>query len=318
MALPAAIQRQVDEAAAAEAAVVQGQAQAEAVITDPTQLAPANEAQSAEQQVVEPPPPVAPSEDWQQKYKSLLGRHARETAELQAATKTAESQMANMQRQIDALMQVRKQDEAKEKQAVDPKDVENFGSDLIEMVQRYAQSAYQGITDHFGAQISALDGRLGELEKSVTGVTTRTEVTLEQQFYASLNAVVSDWEQINGETRWLDWLAEVDPIYGVPRQAALDNARAALDVERVANVFKAYKKAFPPKPVSSLANQVAPNSAGAPAPIAAPAANQQIWAAKAVEKFYSDLAKGRYAGRESEAERIAGEIDAAAAQGRIR
>jgi hypothetical protein len=38
---------------------------------------------------------------------------------------------------------------------------------------------------------------------------------------------------------------------------------------------------------------------------------------KAVQTFYNDLAKGRYRGREAEAERIENEINQAAAEGRI-
>lgn len=307
MALPAAIQRQVDEATAAQAAATQQQAQqAVGVITDPSQLAPANDVTSAPQQSVDNPPPVqAPTEDWQQKYRSLLGRHAKETGELQATSKAYESQLMNMQRQLDALAQSQKRDEAKEKQTVDPKDVENFGADMIEMVQRYAEQIFQ-----------SMDGRITAIEKQLTGVSDRTEVTLEQQFYASLNGLVPDWERVNSDSRWLEWLAEVDPVYGAQRQAALDDARKNLNVQRVANVFNAFKTSHPVKQQESLANQVAPNSASAP--VVSTQATKQIWASKAVEKFYSEVAKGRYNGREDEAARIEAEINMAAAEGRIR
>lgn len=317
MALPKAIQRQAEEAAAAEAALSQQVQPTEVVMTDPSQLTPANDPQSAAPQPVEPPPPApAPAEDWQQKYKSLQGMFAQKTGELQAQNRQYESQLSQMQKQIEVLMQARKQDEAKEKPAADPKDVENFGADLIEMVQRYAERVFQSMATQFGGKATELDGRVAALEQQVTGVAQRTNSTLEQQFYATLNTLVPDWEQVNQDQRWLSWLAETDPVYGAARQAALDAAHQQMDVQRVANVFKAFKSAHPVKPQSSLANQVAPNGAAASAP--APAGARPILTSKFVEKFYGDVAKGRYLGREAEAAQIEAEINQAAAEGRIR
>ena len=319
MALPKAIQRQADEASAAEAAIVQQAQQAEVAITNPSQLIPANDAVNATPQEYSPPPPAptpSQAEDWQQKYKSLQGMFAQKTSELQAQNRQYESQMTQMQKQLDALVQTRKQEEPKGKAAADPNDVENFGADLVDMVQRYAERVFQSMSDQFGGKASEMDGRLAALEKQVTGVSNRTDATLEQQFYATLDKLVPDWSAVNEDTRWLTWLADVDPVYGAPRQAALDAARNALDVQRVANVFNAFKAAHPAKPQNSLANQVAPNGAASAAPNAAPA--RQILSTKFIEKFYGDLAKGRYAGNEAEAQRIETEINQAAAEGRIR
>ena len=241
---------------------------------------------------------------------------AQKTGELQAQNRQYESHMSQMQRQLDALTQTRKTDEAREKAVADPKDVENFGADLIEMVQRYAERAFQNMSEHFGGKATELDGRLVALEQQVTGVSARTNTTLEQQFYATLNTLVPDWEQVNQDPRWLSWLGETDPIYGAARQAALDQAHQNMDVQRVSSVFKAFKEAHPVKARSSMANQVAPQGASGVAP-GAPAA-RPVLSAKFVEKFYNDIAKGRYAGNEAEAARIETEINQAAAEGRIR
>ena len=319
MALPRAIQRQADEAAAAEAAFMQPGQQPEVVMTDPSQLAPVNEPMSEPSQIVDAPPPTpttSADDGWEQKYKSVRGHWAQTTAELQAQNRQYESQMAQMQKQVDALMQMRKQDDVREKQSADPKDVENFGADLIEMVKRYAEQTFQSMSDQFSGKAAELDGRLGALEQQVTGVSNRANTTLEQQFYATLNTLTPDWEETNQDKRWLSWLAETDPVYGSARQAALDNAHQQMDVQRVANVFKAFKSAHPVKPQSSMANQVAPN--GAANPVLESPQPKPILGSKFIEKFYGDMAKGRYAGREAEANQIEAEINLAAAEGRIR
>lgn len=320
MALPKAIQRQADEAAAAEQALAQqAQQSAEVVVTDPSQLRPANDLVNAAAQAepAAPAPAPAPADDWQQKYRSLQGMFAQKTSELQSQNKQYESQLAQLQKQIEALSKARAQDDAaKAKAEADPKDVENFGADMVDMVQRYAERVFQAMATQFGSKVAELEGRLKGLEQQVSGVSDRTNLTLEQQFYATLNNLVPDWEEINQSEGWLKWLAEIDSVYGAPRQAALDAAHQKMDVERVAAVFKAFKAAQPPKPQSALANQVAPNGASALAP-SAPGA-RPILASKFVEKFYADVAKGRYLGRESEAAQVEAEINLAAAEGRIR
>jgi hypothetical protein len=321
MALPKSVQRQLDQANQAEAAIALEMQNAPQVLTDPSQLAaPANDPVSAPPQPAEPVQAPATADDpnsptWQQRFKSLQGMFAQKTGELQAQSKVYESQMASLQTQLAALQQAKMQEPSPKKDA-DPKDIENFGSDMIEMVQRYAERMFQSVATQLDTKVAAMDSRIGALEQQVTGVSNRTEITLEQQFYASLGGLVPDWEKINKDQRWLEWLAEVDPVYGAQRQAALDLARTNLDAQRVANVFNAFKAAHPVKVQDSLANQVAPNGAATVAPTAA--AQRPILSAKLIEKFYSEVAKGRYVGREAEAARTEAEINQAAAEGRIR
>jgi hypothetical protein len=306
-ALPRQVQRQLDEATAAEAALQEAVRNGPQLVTDPSQLvASENIALSVVTQEPTAQVPQPPSEDWQQKYKSLQGMFAQKTGELQSQVRSYESQMTNLQKQIDTLIQARAQESTEKKATVDPKDIENFGADMIEMVQRYAEQVY-----------AAMDGRIKALEQVVQGVNTRTEATLEQQFYAALNGLVPDWETINRDDEWLQWLAETDPVYGMPRQAALDSGRQGLDVQRVANVFKAFKSYRPVRQQESLANQVAPNTVSAPVQMPTAPAQKPILASKFIEKFYSDQAKGKYVGREAEMNRIEGEINLAAAEGRI-
>lgn len=318
--LPEPIARSIEDANAAQAALTQ-----ESDALQGTAVAPSSEASVAvEAGLASQQPPSAPPaedtsirrEDWEQKYRSMQGRYRAELAEAQAQNRILMSQIAQMQSQLDTLLAATKAVEKNEKAkpAPDPKDVENFGADMIEMVQRYAERVFTAMSDQFGAAVKSLSDRVAKLEETVNGVSSRTEATLEQQFYAALASAVPDWEQINADQRWLRWLAEADPVYGVPRQASLDDARARLDVKRVIAIFNEFKRAFAPKPTPSLSNQVAPSGAATAAPAAA--ADKPIFTQKYVEKFYNDKAKGRISG--PAADKIEAEINLAAAEGRIR
>jgi outer membrane murein-binding lipoprotein Lpp len=303
MATPQIVQRQLD---AAELIQQQLAAPAEQV---PQETVP---------EVVEAPPapPTPPSENWEHKFRTLQGKYNAEIPELRAQNRTYESQLGQLTQQVNALTEVAKTAAAKpqERAQVDPKDVESFGADLIEMVQRYAEQSYGAIKNEFGSFASKLDARVAELEGRVQGVTQRTAATLEEQFYTTLAKLVPDWQAVNQDQKFLDWLAEVDPIYGVPRQMGLNQAHKSLSADHAAKVFQTYKSSIPAKP--ALSAQVAPRSSAAtqtPAPQGARAPITK----KQIHDFYLAQAQGRYKGREAEAQRLENDINSAVAEGRV-
>lgn len=324
MALPKAIQRLEQEADAAVAALqAEINQPSEPVVTDVSQLTPANDSSeqpvsAASQQASAPAPaPVQHSDDYEQRWRTLQGKYNAEVPRLTRALQEAQQQLQQMNERLQQLSA--KADDKLTEQAkpvADPKDIENFGADLVDMVNRQSERVYNSLVAQLNKQVSGFDARIKALEQQVTGVSQRTEATLEQQFWTSLTEMVPDWETINNDQRWLTWLAQVDPVYGAPRQAALDAAHKALDAKRVANVFKAFKASIPTKAADSLSNQVAPSGAATTVPMSAPA--KQILSEKFVENFYRDIALGKYRGREKEVERIEAEINSAAAEGRIR
>lgn len=307
MTLPKRVQADLQAAEALEAKIQQERAQPDNTVADAAALVatpPPNEPQSAPPEPVAPeppPPPPQPREDFEQKYRTLQGKYSAEVPQLQRQLNELNAQHQRM------LAEQAKREQKAEPQAADPKDIENFGADLIEMVRRY-----------IGQQDTAYEQRFAALEQKVSGVSHQSATTLEQTFYATLDQLVPDWKDINTDQRWLAWLGETDPVYGAPRQAALDAAHERMDVQRVANVFRAYKASLPPpaKPPSSLANQVAPSGAASAQPTAAPA--KPVLSQKAITDFYNDLGRGRYAGREAEAASIEAEINLAVAEGRVR
>jgi hypothetical protein len=207
------------------------------------------------------------------------------------------------------------------KPAANPKDVENFGAEMIEMVQRYAGQVFDAMATQYQQIAVNLEQRIVQLEQVVSGVSQRTEMTGEQLFFADLQRRVPDWETINVAPAFLAWLAEVDPVYRVPRKAALDRAYNALDSEGVAAVFNAFKATQAPAPTpsapgGSLESQVAPSTAGS----APPAPNPQpfVVTQQLINKFYRDQERGAYRGREAEAQRLEAEINRAVAEGRVR
>ena len=308
MALPSSIQRQLDEANSLQAGLNAQPVADEA----PTPTTPEPTA------APEPAPAPAPAQDstaaaWEQRYKSLQGMYHKEIAE----RRTLEAQMASLANRLKALEETPAPKAPPPKPAVDPKDVEAFGLEQIEMVQRYAEQIAAQMQQNLQAALAGVEQRLQALEGSVTGVTEKTEAQSEHMFYARLAEQVSDWEQVNTDPRFLAWLEEVDPIFGVARMVGLRRAYEARNAEQAIKVFKAFKQTLPPPPPKPE-SQVTPrsNSSGSAPAVAAPAAPVRV-TNQEINQFYLDVAKGKYVGREQLEAEIKQRIDIAVANGLV-
>lgn len=318
MALPKTVQRQLDAAEATQQALVQGaEAQNEGVIADVRELTPtpAPGAAPAPPAPSEPAPTVTPTpnnDPFEQKFRTLQGMWNAERAQ----NKALESQIALLTKQIDALTAAsNKPAPAPEPAKPDPRDAAQFGEDLVDMVQRYVTRAIDTVRTDVADYAGRIDARVKTLEERVLGVSQKTEMTLEQTFYAALDDQVPDWRRINSDEAWLAWLAEEDEIYGATRQQALDAAHQRFDARRVISIFKKFGAEHAARR-PTLDNQRTPSGASsAPTPHVEPA--KKVVSSKLIKQFYDDLARGRYRGREAEAERLQSEIDRAVAEGRV-
>lgn len=314
--LPKAIQAQLEKAEAIEqqmsdaakpppTALETGAAQAQQAEAPP-QVPPSPEPPAAPQPPAPAPVPQQPQQpqvDWEHKFRTVQGM------------------LSERDRRIDALERKLSEKAAEapkppEKPSADPKDIEDFGKDLVEMVMRNSEK----LMAKYQSMLEELGGRVARLEQGVSAANETSAFTAEQVFLTKLGQAVPDWEQINVDQRFLGWLSEVDPIYGQPRQAALDAASQRFDAQRVANIFLTFKRQLtavqPPSP-SALETQVSPSaSAGTPQP--QPAPNKPVYTQKQLTDFYNDVARGRYRGREAEATQIEAEINNAIAEGRVR
>jgi len=325
MALPKAVQQQLEEADRI-VADINGEKTGE----DSSETNPVN--QQVDQDIqADPPPndlppdntvsqeikqPEVPEEKWAHKYHTLKGMYDAEVPRLH-------SQVREMQTQIQQLIADKAAVEAtkvEQKQVVESliteQDKEAFGPDLIDLIERATESKVGTLREREAQlvqEIKELKGQLGS-------VSERQVVSDKDRFLVGLGQQVSDWETLNVDQGFLAWLQQVDPVYGVPRQAALSNAYESLDVIRVANIFKAYKQTLPQAPAQSrakqeLQRQVAPTRTRSTT-TPSDNVNDKIFTNQDIEQFYNDWRRGFY--DEQEAADMEKQIHTAIAEGRIR
>lgn len=266
MNLPEAIQRQVDEA---EALTVQlyapHEAEQQPVVTgtqpaEPEVTSEGPSESTQQEQVKQPEIRAKPGKEedpiyWRDRANALYGMNQQQAEELR---QLRASQQA-LSDEVSRLKQLREQ--PAEPKAPD-NDAEVFGEDLVGAIDRRAE---QKARELVAAQTKQLQDYIATLESKLGMVGEQVAVTAQDKFYDQLASLVPDYEAINVDQGFLAWLGEVDPVYGVPRQAALDAGANALDAQRVANVFRAYVGARTAQPKQDnrqeLARQAAPTAA---------------------------------------------------------
>jgi hypothetical protein len=318
MALPRVIQEQVEQA---DAFVAQMTGQ-----TDQTETAPRTDIEQQPDpdtptqpvsQENEPKPAPVPEETWERKYLTLKGMYDAEVPRLH-------SQMREMNQQVQSLIaeaatakaQQPRQEPITAKPLITEQDKEAFGSDLLDLIDRATEQKLAGNRD-LETQLRA---EINELKSKLGNVTERQGVSDKDRYEAALGAQVPDWEAMNIDQGFLAWLAEVDPVYGMPRQYALTNAYESLDANRTATIFKQYKATIAPTPRPQanreLQRQVAPTrSHTSPAPTTS-TADKRVYTTSDIDSFYAEWRRGMI--DEAEAVQIERDIHAAINEGRIR
>lgn len=270
--------------------------------------------------------PGTPKEEQttEQRYRTLQGMYNADTARLRAENNQLSQRVGQLEQLISSLSAPQQTPaQAAAAKLITDKDVEEYG-ESIEVMRRAARE-----------ELSVRDQKIAELERLVMQVQTnvvpkvesvvqRQALNAEQMFWSELSAEVPDWREINANQDFHSWLLEVDPLSGMTRQTYLDSAQNQLDARRVAGFFRTWQSLNSGSvaqqtrnaAATQLEKQVAPGR-GRTATGTSAAADAKSYSRADVSKFFDDVRKGLYKGREQERDRIERDIFAAQREGRI-
>lgn len=289
----------------------------------------AKQADSVEEQAPAPTAKEQPESDkseeetFEQRYRSLQGMYNAEVPRLHAEKRELTNRVQQLEQLLSSMSAAPATPQAPAEKLVTEQDMEDYG-DSIEVMRRvFREEMYSK-----DAEINELKQLVRQMQGTVVPqvhqLSQSHAVSNEQRFWADLQTAVPDWQEINGSQEFQSWLLEVDPLTGIPRQTYLDDAQRNLDARRVANFFSSWKgmtgtsdarTSTAAQPASELERQVAPGkgrSGGAKTQ-----GEAKTYTSADIKKFFADVQKGRYRGKEAERDRIERDIFAAQREGRI-
>lgn len=264
-----------------------------------------------------------------QKYRTLQGMYNAEVPRLTRDNR----EMAKRLEQLEKLLSDVSAQQAKPAAAqpvperyVSEEDVAEYGESL-DVMRKVTKEELAPLM----AKLSNLDKVIQSLQKDVVpkveAVSQRQAASSEQQFWQTLTSRVPNWREVNDNPDFQSWLLERDPLTGLSRQTYLEDAQQALDAGRVVNFFTTWMQqngveataqtsgAQKRSAGSELEKQVAPGrsrNSGTPS-----SKKGKLWSPDDISKFFDDVRKGKYKGREQERDRIERDIFAAQREGRI-
>jgi hypothetical protein len=256
----------------------------------------ASQKESSEQLAGEKPAESSDLDYWKQRAKVAEGRLSKEMPRMAQTVRELRDQLAAAE-QKSLSVNVEPVSEG-----VTPQEVETYGAEFIDMVKRAAKSA------------AGVDS---DVKKQLEKISAAQQKTVRDAFFASLNRDAPNWERLNTDQGFLEYLAGLDPYTGRSRQELFDDAYEKLDAWRIANFFNAFESTGQPRgesPPPSRADQVVPSSSRAAQPESAK--SKKIWTTEDVARFYDNVRRGKIA--ETEASRIESDIFAAQSEGRFR
>lgn len=315
--LPKAVQRQLEEAAQIEQALAQQTASPpsplEQAATQPVQETPAQQPDPVVTTEVPAQPPAPAVEPWEARYRSLKGIFDKDVPALQAKVRELEAKLTAQE----AKPQPKAEPEPRP--TADPKDIEDFGQDLVQMVHRNTQRQLDYFMTLLQPRLEAVEQTIAKLNQGFTQTAQTAAYTAEETFFSKLTAEVPDWNAINQDQRFLDWLIQVDVVTGVQRQKALEAAQQQYNAPWAAAIFKAWKATVPtaaPPPSAPLESQITPTvSGGGSATPVQP--DKPVFTDQQVKQFYNDVALRKYRGREQLQAQIEATINLAIQEGRV-
>jgi hypothetical protein len=182
---------------------------------------------------------------------------------------------------------------------ITPQDYANYGSDLVNFTQRAAAATVAPQLAHLGAQSEELMRRLA----------LETRARLDRE----VEAAVPNYQEIDNDPRWHQWLRQVDPYNGRGRQELLNEAIAAGSGVRVVAFFRGFMREVG----QTSAQPVFDWGPGQVLERTRPRPQGAVYTRDQIKHFYELHRKGKFAGREDEWARLEHEIIRAGREGRI-
>lgn len=252
-----------------------------------------------------------PEEDWEKRYKNLRASRDENLWKTKTQLSAALETINTLQSEVRKLQ--------KSQPTVDPlegvftdEDTETLGSATIEAMRRATKKATEAATKPLQEQ---LELERNAREKQAEELAKQSAQDAYGIFLKRVADAVPDWDAINFDPNFAKWME--DPDYdGTPRKNYFHQAEAQGNSALVIRYMKEYKEASKPK--DKLASKVAPvGDRASVTAIDQKKPGGQTISKVYIDKFYDDLARGRYRGRTSEANAIEAAIDKAVMEGRV-
>lgn len=321
MALPRQVQAQLAEVEELEKQLKAQDAEAppEPVVEDTevevTEEPAKQEAKPEEAKPADDTPKEEPADDFKQKYSTLKGKYDAEVPRLHQQIRELTEQMKALQIAQEAAKKAEAEKPKEKVSLVTDADREEFGEELIDVQRRVAREVAQDYEDRFEKQEQVIKALQEQLQNTGNQIG-------EMNFGQRLRQMVPDFDQIDADERWMQWLNEYEPMLNGPRRDRAQEAFNTGDAETVAHYVKLFKQTLeePSEPVvdtrqAELEKQVSPSRS-----VSVQKADQskKTYSEREIAGAWTRIRNLNTKGQFEEASKLEAEITSAYLEGRVK
>lgn len=264
-------------------------------------------------------------DDWEQKYRTLLGKYNAEVPRLTGDVEFLKGQMEAMS--LSKASEKSQSDESQsEKTSEEPvsdfkkylteSELEEYDDSILEFQSRLVRGVLEGL----------LPGLLESYTSDLQALQESVGVQQSRSFWDHVEQEYPGAQEINeSDPEWVDFLSETDPLTGVSYR---DIGAQAVSRGRVDSLVQLLDLFRPRQEAEESDDQVAVPVSRKSGPPVKPARNhgervelkeqaKRVFSAKEIQKFFTDVSTGKYRGRDAKREALETEIEEAVAEGRV-
>jgi hypothetical protein len=198
-------------------------------------------------------------------------------------------------------------------------DEDTFGTEGLDVVKKAAKVAIDRTVKPLQEELQRHEKqRAEELKKQAH----EQKLNRYNSFLEKLGNIVPEYAELNRDKDFLEWMSDPDEYSGMRRMDLFRQAEASHDVGRVAQFFTDFQvetgQTQEPELSPEMQRHVTPvgsGGGGAARPNKQP--DKGYYRQSDIDKFYTDVMKGRYAGQKDVIEATEKAIEQAALDGRI-
>lgn len=257
---------------------------------------------------------------WKHRYDVIQGKYNKEVPALHQEVRTLKGQLEERDQRIAQLEQQEGAPSGKRQDVLSDTELEEmratYGDDLVNDFERLI-AARTG-----GGQADKIARLEQELDAMRHKEQAREQENLEDakaRFWATLEAGVPKWREVNADPAFHAFLAQPDEQTGEVRQTLLEAAQQRLDADGVVRIFRHFQNQANPQPARDPArvpeDQLDPPRSRHTGPTDN-VEGKRIWTGQAIREFYEDKRRGHFS--RDEAARLEADIFAAQQEGRVR
>lgn len=255
--------------------------------------------------------------DYEKRFKNYKAKTDLVIRDLRSELATSKAKYANLQSEYSDLYQKFSATKSSNSFSIFSEDeVDLLGTDTANTINK-------GVSSIIDSRVKPLEEELIKSRKALAEKESEESKKIARDSYRKfldrLGNVVPDYASINVDSKFIEYMNEVDEDSGYPNHELFKRAEEALDVKRVASFFKEFIERNNTKK-DILERNITPSGVSQPIQKQTTGGKEVIISRKFIDKFYEDYARGKYKGASGrkEAARIEALIDQAVFTGNVK